>query len=205
MRILIVSPPVGKPHLRFDSQDHEYHFCLSPNQISGALDTFRPQLAVLDEEALNESPIDVLQEIRRLAAPLTYLVSLTRQTSIHELCHRMTADALLHPDDTLDQSFALLRAYQKRQPFLSSGILARMECPATGRESLSKREKQVLDLIWLGKPCSQIASRLGCSLETARNHRKSIKRKLGLLGGKKTLLDFKKLYEIVAETHGNQQ
>jgi len=204
MRILIVSPPAGKPLLRFDSQDHEYHFCLSPNQIPGALDAFRPQLAMLDEEASGESTVDILHEVRRLAPSLTYLVSLTRQTSINEMCQRMTADALLHPDDTPDQTFALLRAYQNRQPYLSSGILARMECPVARRENLSKRERQALDLIWLGKPCSQIADRLGLSLETAKNHRKSIKRKLGLHGGKSGLLDFKKLYEIAAEAHGMQ-
>lgn len=193
MRILIVSPPAGKPLLRFDSQDHEYHFCLSPNQIPGALDAFRPQLAMLDEEASGESTVDILHEIWRLAPPLTYLVSLTQQTSINEMCQRMTADALLHPDDTPDQTFALLRAYQNRQPYLSSGILVHMECPLARSRSLSKHEKQVLELIWSEKTCHQIADHLGRSKDTIKNHRKSIKRQLGLYGGKDGLLNFKKL------------
>lgn len=204
MRILIISPLAGKLLLRFDGQDHEYYLCLSPNQIPDALDIFRPQLVVLDEEAMGDNPVDVLNETRRLAPPLAYLVCLTRQTSINELCQRMTADALLHPDDTPDQTFALLQAYQKRQPFFSSGVLARTECPVARREDLSKRERQVLDLIWQEKPCSQIADRLDLSLETAKNHRKSIKRKLNLHGGKSGLLDFKKLYEIAIAAHGTQ-
>lgn len=199
MRILIVSPQAEKLLQLFNGQRYEFHICTSQRHIPAALEVFKPQLVLLDEEASGETSVDTLAEIRKLSEPLTYLVSITQQTNINELCHRMIANALLHPDDGSNQVMALLEAKQNRKPFLSSGILASMECPLTRHKSLSKREKLVLDMIWAGKSCRQIANHFGRSLDTVKNHRKSVKRRLGLYGGKYVLLNCKKLYEIMEQ------
>lgn len=200
MRILIVSSLSGQWLRLFDGEVHEFRVCTAQSQILAAMDAFKPQLVVLDEAVIGGevSPADTLAEIRRLSEPLTYLVSITQQSSINELCHRMVADALLHPGDGPDQMKLLLEARTNRKPFLSLSLLTRMECPATQLESLSKCEKLVLDMIWAGKSCQQIADHFGRSLDTAKNHRKAVKRKLGLYGSKDELLNFEKLYEIVS-------
>ena len=53
---------------------------------------------------------------------------------------------------------------------------------------LTRREWEVLQLIGQGYTCESIAENLFISLDTVRNHRKSIKRKLNLTGGGSQLL-----------------
>jgi len=52
---------------------------------------------------------------------------------------------------------------------------------------LTKREKQILHLIGIGKNNNTIASELDLSISTIETHRKNIRKKLGLVGNGKLL------------------
>ena len=54
-------------------------------------------------------------------------------------------------------------------------------------KSLTKREKQILHLIGIGKDNNTIANELELSTSTIETHRKNIRKKLGLVGNGKLL------------------
>ena len=54
--------------------------------------------------------------------------------------------------------------------------------------AITRREKEIIDLIVLGKTTRQISEHLGISYYTAETHRKNIYIKLGVKGGERELL-----------------
>ena len=61
---------------------------------------------------------------------------------------------------------------------------------------LTKREKQVFDLLVLSKTTDQIALKLGISEKTVRNHISNVMQKLGVKGRANAVIELLKLKEI---------
>ena len=61
---------------------------------------------------------------------------------------------------------------------------------------LTKREKEVFDLLVLNKTTEQIASNLGISEKTVRNHISNVMQKLGVKGRAGAVVELLKLKEI---------
>ena len=61
---------------------------------------------------------------------------------------------------------------------------------------LTKREKQVFDLLVLNKTTDQIAIKLGISEKTVRNHISNVMQKLGVKGRAGAVIELLKLKEI---------
>ncbi len=61
---------------------------------------------------------------------------------------------------------------------------------------LTKREKQVFDLLVLNKSTDQIAKKLGISEKTVRNHISNVMQKLGVKGRAGAVIELLKLKEI---------
>ena len=61
---------------------------------------------------------------------------------------------------------------------------------------LTKREKQVFDLLVLNKSTNQIAQKLGISEKTVRNHISNVMQKLGVKGRAGAVIELLKLKEI---------
>ena len=61
---------------------------------------------------------------------------------------------------------------------------------------LTKREKQVFDLLVLNKSTDQIAKKLGISEKTVRNHISNVMQKLGVKGRASAVIELLKLKEI---------
>ena len=61
---------------------------------------------------------------------------------------------------------------------------------------LTKREKQVFDLLVLNKSTDQIAKKLGISEKTVRNHISNVRQKLGVKGRACAVIELIKLNEI---------
>ena len=61
---------------------------------------------------------------------------------------------------------------------------------------LTKREKQVFDLLVLNKSTEQIAKKLGISEKTVRNHISNVMQKLGVKGRAGAVIELLKLKEI---------
>lgn len=61
---------------------------------------------------------------------------------------------------------------------------------------LTKREKEVFDLLVLNKTTEEIASNLGISEKTVRNHISNVMQKLGVKGRAGAVVELLKLKEI---------
>lgn len=61
---------------------------------------------------------------------------------------------------------------------------------------LTKREKEVFDLLILNKSTEEIASTLGISEKTVRNHISNVMQKLGVKGRASAVVELLKLKEI---------
>ncbi len=61
---------------------------------------------------------------------------------------------------------------------------------------LTKREKQVFDLLVSNKSTEQIAEKLGISEKTVRNHISNVMQKLGVKGRAGAVIELLKLKEI---------
>ncbi len=61
---------------------------------------------------------------------------------------------------------------------------------------LTKREKQVFDLLVLNKSTLEIAKKLGISEKTVRNHISNVMQKLGVKGRAGAVIELLKLKEI---------
>ncbi len=61
---------------------------------------------------------------------------------------------------------------------------------------LTKREKEVFDLLVLNKTTDQIAIKLGISEKTVRNHISNVMQKLGVKGRAGAVIELLKLKEI---------
>ena len=61
---------------------------------------------------------------------------------------------------------------------------------------LTKREKQVFDLLVLNRSTEQIAEKLGISEKTVRNHISNVMQKLGVKGRANAVIELLKLNEI---------
>lgn len=61
---------------------------------------------------------------------------------------------------------------------------------------LTKREKEVFDLLVLNKTTEQIAKTLGISEKTVRNHISNVMQKLGVKGRAGAVVELLKLKEI---------
>lgn len=61
---------------------------------------------------------------------------------------------------------------------------------------LTKREKQVFDLLVLNKSTDEIAQKLGISEKTVRNHISNVMQKLGVKGRAGAVIELLKLKEI---------
>ena len=61
---------------------------------------------------------------------------------------------------------------------------------------LTKREKQVFDLLVLNRSTEQIAEKLGISEKTVRNHISYVMQKLGVKGRAGAVIELLKLKEI---------
>ncbi len=61
---------------------------------------------------------------------------------------------------------------------------------------LTKREKEVFDLLVLNRSTDQIANKLGISEKTVRNHISNVMQKLGVKGRAGAVIELLKLKEI---------
>lgn len=193
MRILILSSRIELIGLLFEKNDNHYNICATIDQLKIAVSTFHPQIIIIEEEIFGNKCVSELKKVKSLIDSNIYLTCITRQISVFELSSRMFTNALLHTNDLKGEGKQLENFYINRQFYLSSGIRDRMECPLKLKKDLTFREKQILNLIEYKNSSNTISHLLNISTRTVENHRKSIKNKIGIRGGKNALINFTKL------------
>ncbi len=150
---------------------------LPSDQLAGALDAYRPDVAVI-----NLGSLQTAAEIRGLHSefPDTRLLVLANRPTSAEVQQMLAfgATACLSKNtqerDLLHAIHLASRGLQVLPP--TGGEPA----PQSGPELLTPREADVLELLRAGRSNGEIAQALHISIETVRTHARRIYRKLGV-------------------------
>jgi DNA-binding NarL/FixJ family response regulator len=107
------------------------------------------------------------------------------------------ASAYLHKSSPGSEVIATIRSVAQGMSMISPAIVARLVSRGRDRshvrDSLSQREREVLQLMADGVPTRQIGQRLGISYSTVRSHVRSISSKLGTRSMIKTVVTAREL------------
>jgi len=150
----------------------------------------RPDVVLLDITMPGLSGLDAIGPIRR-DHPRVRILMLTHHEgeSFVEQALRSGADGYLSKDSEAEELSIAIQAVHRGQPYVSpkvaGGLVNRSRAPAgTAQEtasrigSLTPREREVFQLLALGKANKEVARDLGISLGTAKKHRENLQRKL---------------------------
>ncbi len=149
-----------------------------------------PDVVLLDISMPGLSGIDAIPKIRKISRH-TRIVMLSHhegQTFVDESI-KAGADGYLSKDSDPEEMGLAIRSVYRGNAYVSpkvSGSLVnqvRGGAHGTGREgtgisSLTPREREVFQLLAIGKSNKQVAFDLGMSLSTAKKHRENLQRKL---------------------------
>ena len=161
-----------------------------PRKSFDQIVSLRPDVVVLDITMPELSGLDLLPILRK-KLPRTKIVMLTHHEgdTFVEKALRGGAEGYLSKDsDPAELALAIL-AVQRGDPYVSPRVAAGLVkglrgghngVPVGSRlEGLTPREREVLQLLAVGKSNKEVASSLDISLGTAKKHRENLQRKLG--------------------------
>jgi two-component system, NarL family, nitrate/nitrite response regulator NarL len=149
------------------------------------VDTQAPDVVVLDVNLPGISGLSLARELTRRTPPMRVLV-LTMYKTEDIALQAASAGALgfARKDERADVVLQAMRSVASGQnTFDSGGLGARQGRPVRPGgllEALSRREREVFDLIVQGYSNQNIAKELFISIKTVETHRASINRKLGV-------------------------
>lgn len=150
----------------------------------------RPDVVVLDITMPGLSGLDAIPMIRK-ETPRTKIVMLTHHEgeTFVEQALGAGAEGYLSKDSDPAELAIAIEAVHRGDPFVSpkvaAGLLAGLrsgerpeEAPKSRLASLTKREREVFQLLAIGKSNKEVAIELDMSLGTAKKHRENLQRKL---------------------------
>lgn len=149
----------------------------------------RPDVVLLDISMPGLSGLDAIAPIRK-AWPRVRILMLTHHEgeSFVEQALESGADGYLSKDSDEVELALAIQAVFRGQPYLSprvaSGLVGRARRRGEGPQgasrigTLTSREREVFQLLALGKANKEVARELGISLGTAKKHRENLQRKL---------------------------
>ncbi len=149
-----------------------------------------PDIVLLDITMPGLSGIDAIPLIRK-ASRRTKVVMMTHhkgETFVDQAL-RAGAEGYLAKDSDPSELFLAIEAVHRGDPFVSprvaAGLVSRYRVgedvnskSASRLETLTPREREVFQLLALGKANKEVARELGMSLGTAKKHRENLQRKL---------------------------
>ena len=152
----------------------------------------RPDVVLLDITMPELSGIDAIPQIRKQSRS-TKIVMLSHhegQTFVDESI-KAGADGYLSKDSDPEEMGLAIRSVHAGNAYVSpkvSGTLLNQmrggprgtDKDGTGISSLTPREREVFQLLAVGKSNKQVAFDLGMSLSTAKKHRENLQRKLNV-------------------------
>ncbi len=163
--------------------------CGDPRDALARIQEHRPDVVVLDITMPGLSGLDLLPLLRK-AAPRTKVVMLTHhegENFVQQAIENGAEGYLSKDSDPSEFALAIL-AVQRGDPYVSprvaSGLVRGLRAgdgagPRRSRlAELTPREREVFQLLALGKSNKEVASTLGISLGTAKKHRENLQRKL---------------------------
>lgn len=159
--------------------------------------TARPDVVLLDISMPGMSGLDAIPRIK-VAHPGVRIVMLTHHEGERfvEQALRAGADAYLSKDSQPDELAVAIESAHKGSQFLSPRVVGWLLAPRGARtlahhgddasaplvssriDSLTPREREVFQLLAIGKSNKVVAKVLGMRLGTAKKHRENLQRKL---------------------------
>ena len=152
--------------------------------------SLRPDVVLLDITMPKMSGLDAIAHIRRVAprAKIVMLTNLEGQTFVEQAL-QAGAEGYLSKDSNESELAVAIEAVFRGDPYVSpkvsGGLVSQLrnkgqapDAPATQLATLTPREREVFQLLALGKSNKEVAYELGMSLGTAKKHRENLQRKL---------------------------
>jgi len=163
--------------------------CGEPRLALEEIQRLRPDVLVLDIAMSEPSRLDVLPMVRK-SVPRTRVVMLTHHdyaTLVHCALKGGAEGYLSKDSDPAELAVAIL-SVQRGDPYVSRPVA---RPPVNGTrggngaqhspsrlEELTPREREVLQLLAVGKSNKEVASALDISVGTAKKHRENLQRKV---------------------------
>jgi len=158
-----------------------------PRAAVKAIGQTRPDVVLLDISMPGLSGLDAIALIRDVhpAAKVIMLTNHEGETFVNQAL-TAGADGYLSKDSDQAELALAIEAVHRGNPYISpkvaAGLLGRGRGPGAestkGVASLTPREREVFQLLALGKSNKEIARALQMSLGTAKKHRENLQRKL---------------------------
>jgi DNA-binding NarL/FixJ family response regulator len=150
------------------------------------VDTFKPDIAIFDISMPILNGLNAAREVNR-CSPKTKTILLTQHDEDQYVSEALEAGVkgYVLKSQVASDLLEAVRQVSRGQVYLSPAVSrAVMEAYRTKsempRETLTSRERQVLQLIAEGKSTKDVASLLGISVKTAESHRTRLMQKLDI-------------------------
>lgn len=157
------------------------------------IQTFQPDIAILDMEMPNKSGFEVMQEIREKKLPLAVIfLTMHKDERFFNAALDQGANGYVLKDSAATDIVASIKTVASGQTFISpqlSTYLLNRHARVTslveqkpGLSNLTPAEREVLRLIAANKTNKQIGDELHISIRTVEKHRANVSEKLELHG-----------------------
>jgi DNA-binding NarL/FixJ family response regulator len=161
-----------------------------PRKALTEIEALRPDVVVLDITMPGLSGLDLLPKIRK-SLPKTKVLMLSHHEgqSFVEQALQAGAEGYLSKDSDPAEIALAISAVHRGDPYVSPKVAGGLVGGLRGRKdpsaplqsrlaSLTAREREVFQMLALGKSNKEVAAALAMSLGTAKKHRENLQRKL---------------------------
>ena len=153
-------------------------------ELLDLLKTTSPQLVILDISMPNLRGLEATREIKQVYPHLKILLlTMHKKKEFIQQAMEAGADGYLLKEDADTELLKAIKTIREGNKFISSLLaseLADLVMATSQTDSLTLREREVLQLVAEGKSSREIADLLYISIFTVRRHRESITKKLNL-------------------------
>ncbi len=141
----------------------------------------QPDVIFMDIGLPDKSGIDLCKEVleRYPAIAIIALSTFNQQSFIQKMMDN-GALAYLLKNATCQELVQALETVSRGKRYLSQDMVLALRKPASGTPAITRREREVLELIAKGMTSSEIATQLYVSITTIHTHRKSLLSKFNL-------------------------
>lgn len=179
----------GVSNLFADKKDYLVIFAINNlSEANTALENKQPQILFLDINIKGDDGLDALKIFKK-KFPAMKVVMLTsfEETALVKTALRNGADAYLLKDAAETEFFAAIESVLKNEQYLQKSMQDVLLKEAMGQKKdnsyipkLTRREKEILQLIIDEKTTQEIADTLFLSISTIETHRMNLISKLGV-------------------------
>lgn len=178
------------------AKHHSVHFCHTEAEIVPLLHQYQVIVAFMGHNIAQNGNTLALAACLKAQFPAVRFVLFTQTPSFEEALAALVAeiDGYLFYNDGLTAIYDCIDAVVRGTPYFSPSIKQLLDDePDPMGPTLSPQEARVMALVKQKRCNKEIAELLHISLFTVQDHRRNVRRKLGIKGGKNILLEYLKL------------